>query len=423
MRTTTETINNKTLKTLIPDAELCFMREAVFTGNSENTSRYVIAASVSSNFIVILYHPKSKLTLTAYVNDDIEIDQQNRLLQKFLMQNNQIKTNEICVYLIGGQKAHFSSEKYGENLRYFWKSKSTLLNKIDDSLLFQRNMYILPVVSIRDIFDALYSKFEKDKVDSIIERNNKSKKPGIIYSGTEDEDEIAANIRESITRLMKKRYPEISKNYFQENKLMSASYIHDNAMPNVKKFIVDYDDPKKCFFSAIAFDRESSQILICEELWENRADVIHSNKNYETRYNNQFNRTNMSFLDKSNKNLNSTAPTFRSPFRAAEDSHNSLQNELKQYKNEKNKSFFDAIENRLYGAALRRACTCKDDSMIPLIEVLLSYKTKLPLNINEKNSSNMSALDYAEKSGNVKAINLLREHGAVSVISTAALGH
>ena len=77
------------------------------------------------------------------------------------------------------------------------------------------------------------------------------------------------------------------------------------------------------------------------------------------------------------------------------------------------KAFFDAITNRNYGKALRCACTSKDPVALELSELILEYKDKLTIDINETaGADKVNALHIAAGKGNKLAYDLLIANGA-----------
>lgn len=100
-----------------------------------------------------------------------------------------------------------------------------------------------------------------------------------------------------------------------------------------------------------------------------------------------------------------------SPITSAGDAHDSLLNEIKAcgFDSTKIGSFIESINKHQYSQALRRACTSKDKSMgATLLKILLKYKDKLNINIDEKaGDDERAALHYAGIYKNEEAFDIL----------------
>ena len=82
--------------------------------------------------------------------------------------------------------------------------------------------------------------------------------------------------------------------------------------------------------------------------------------------------------------------------------------------------FLAAVEAKNYSQALRRACTGTAPQVPQLIEILLSYKEQLHININEQaGPAQRAAIHYAAIKKNQAAYDLLVRHGADDSIPDA----
>jgi ankyrin repeat protein len=75
--------------------------------------------------------------------------------------------------------------------------------------------------------------------------------------------------------------------------------------------------------------------------------------------------------------------------------------------------FLTAVKERNYSKALQIAFNIKNDEVCKLIEILLSYKDKLNININERSGSeNRAAIHFAALNEFQSAFDLLVDNGA-----------
>jgi ankyrin repeat protein len=89
-----------------------------------------------------------------------------------------------------------------------------------------------------------------------------------------------------------------------------------------------------------------------------------------------------------------------------------------------NKPFLDAINERQYTKALRRACTSTDEqTALKLIKVLMSYKGRLSFNVNEQaGPEQLTALHYAAKSANSEIFDfLIRQDADQTIVDKAGM--
>jgi hypothetical protein len=74
---------------------------------------------------------------------------------------------------------------------------------------------------------------------------------------------------------------------------------------------------------------------------------------------------------------------------------------------------FESLNGNLYAQALRRLCSTKNQKAYPALEVLLSHKNLLLIDINEQaGEKKLSAIHYAAKNQNKPMYDLLVKHGA-----------
>jgi hypothetical protein len=101
-----------------------------------------------------------------------------------------------------------------------------------------------------------------------------------------------------------------------------------------------------------------------------------------------------------------------------------LMQSIPEDKLNENKLFFDAINERQYTKALRRACTSKDEqTALKLIKVLVSYKGRLNINLNElAGAEQLTALHHAAKSSNAEIFAfLVRQDADQTIVDKAGM--
>lgn len=386
---------------------VCNMGEAVIEDQFSKNQR-IVTFGVAACSVVVIHHPGTNFTIFSHIyesNTNV-ITEQEKFLK--ILAEKGIPLEETSIYLAGGNRSEYTSNKNVNTILEFWKNlhDNKRIASLDTEHLFARDCIPVPNNLIQKVIKTASSDI-KNEVKEIL-------KTGQIYHHTITIDKNEHKAHLYIKNMI------ASKLTSSNVTLMIKITNPDN--PQEERYIMQVNDPKIAYFFILGFDKNEKKLFISEDQdlklsLSNNKDTIERKTKCQKRISaNNFELLYTDLCSSSSK-ININALIKNSPVCEHGNKHDQIVKVIKSLTTEKEsyfKPFLKLLEARSYGRALRTICNAGEHPQLisQVVEEMLKYKDELSINIDETGEQKLTPLYFACKKDNKELYLLLLKHGA-----------
>jgi hypothetical protein len=392
-----------TLEKLFPQKDNlinCSMNEAIILNHNIPKS-IIITHGVASCIVVIIYHSKKDFTIFGHLNETSDFAETQKNFLNILIEN-KIPISEVEVILAGGWVSYNLSVNMCQWIKKFWTEQN--VQHINVDLLFSRDGLVLPANQFGEYYNHRLKHYPPDQLMDYI-RNTVNKRGGDLYNIFKNSHPIDNEVKKIIIDYC---IEKLLINPSDKNSLISATRLtHNNGQHIVSVF---FNNPMKCLFHLIGFDRTSNKLIFS---YENCWSLTDSKISLE-------NTTDFVTITNLVVSPEACIPLLKgmgSPIHQANDHHHKLMAEVHAIVKQNN--FFDpllkCLNEKSYEKALRLLCNNinKSELNLNLIQILLHYQDSLKIDINQQaGEKHYAPIHYAALHAHSGLYHLLTNYGA-----------